>query len=84
MNFKLKKWKVIVSVAVAIISWVIFIVYLMNSRSLINADKVPGFIIQFINTINLGNLLNAENIFLFIIEVIMIYILISLFDRKKK
>jgi len=80
MNFKLKKWKLIISIVIPLILWIGIIAL---SRSGILLYNIPGFIQQFLSLHDLVNLLDIGNLFLFLIEVIIIYLISSLFDKKK-
>jgi len=80
MNFKLKNWKIITSILIPLIIWIIII---LTSRNIVvNGGQIPGFIVYFLNIHDVGHIFSIGNIFLFLIEIIIIYILLSLFDKK--
>jgi len=78
MNFKFKKIKIIGSIIIPIIIWIVVLI-LGSVRMLSN---VPTIIRSFLEIHNLGNILSLGNISLFIIEVIIVYIIWSLFQKK--
>ena len=78
MNFKFKKIKVIGSIIIPLIIWIVVLI-LGSVRMLSN---VPTIIRSFLEIHNLGNILSLGNISLFIIEVIIVYIIWSLFQKK--
>ena len=78
MNFKFKKIKIIGSIIIPIIIWIVVLI-LGSVRMLSN---VPTIIRSFLEIHNFGNILSLGNISLFIIEVIIVYIIWSLFQKK--
>lgn len=76
MNFRPNKWKVILSVIITlVVFWVpLFFINVGNA-------ELPSLIRNFLNLINLSKPLS--NIPLFIIELVFVYLIFSLFQKKK-
>jgi hypothetical protein len=77
MNLRLSKGKVIWSILIPVLFWVFLILFskAMNIKSLI--------IRNFFDMHNFTNILSTENIILFVIEIVVIYLILSIFHRKK-
>jgi len=78
MNFKITKGKAIVSIVIPVILWILIITI---GRTLSSIQS--GIIMRFLQIHNLNNLFSFGNISLFIIEVIIIYLILSIFQKKK-
>lgn len=76
MNFKLTKIKVIISVAIPIILFII----IMQLPVLLNNS--PKIIQYYLNMYRFDNILSLGNIFLVIIEILIIYLIWSLIQKK--
>lgn len=76
MNFKLTKQKVIASIAIPIIVWIfVFIISISNSIYL-------TFIKSILDMHDVGNIFSVGNISLFVVEIIIVYVILSLFSKK--
>ena len=75
MNFRLTRGKVIWNIVIAIILFFIPILFFNRTNT--------GSIQNILSLIDLSRPLSSGNIFLFLIVFIIIYIIISLFQRKK-
>jgi len=76
MNFKLTKGKIITSIVIPALIWASVIIF---GQSLGNIDAIRSFLAIH----NFSNIFAFGNIALFIIEIIIIYLIISLFQKKK-
>ena len=76
MNLKFKKIKVIGSIVIPLIIWTIVIIIGTFFRN------TPTILIGFLEIHDLGNIFSIGNIYLFIIEIIIVYVLWSLFQKK--
>jgi carbon starvation protein CstA len=76
MNLRLRKGKVIWSIIIPVLFWLFLILFskVITVKSLI--------IKNFFAMHNLTNILSTENIILFVIEVVVIYLILSVFQRK--
>ena len=81
MNFKLTKGKLIGSIIIPVISWIL--VFILGSKGTL-LTNVPSIIRSFLELHNLGNIFGLGNISLFIIETIIIYLIWSLIQKKKE
>lgn len=75
MNFRPKKWKVIWSLLLPILFWILLAVYKFPSVQ-------SAVLRNFFNMHNLSDLFSSGNIVIFVIEVVAIYLILSLFQRK--
>jgi hypothetical protein len=76
MNLGLRKWKVIWSILIPVLFWLFLILF---SKTV----AVKSVIIKnFFAMHNIANILTSENLILFVIEVVVIYIILSVFQRK--
>jgi lipoprotein signal peptidase len=80
MNLKLTKGKAIISIIIPIILWVL-VFSIINTSWITN---FPAFVIRFLVMHNTGNLFSTDNIVLFIIEIVVVYLILSIFQKKKK
>jgi len=76
MNFKTEKIKVIGSIVIPIILWILVITIGSSFKS------PPEILINFFVIHNISNIFSLGNIFLFLIEVAIVYIIWSLFQKK--
>tara|TARA_Y100000310_G_C20506636_1_gene726719 strand:- start:302 stop:574 length:273 start_codon:yes stop_codon:yes gene_type:complete len=81
MNFKLTKLKIIGSIIIPIIIWILVFVLGGKGTLLVN---VPSILRGFLSLHDLGNIFGFGNISLFIIEIIIIYFIWSLIQKKKE
>ncbi len=75
MNFKLTKGKEIISIIIPIILWVLVFT--------LRFENPPLIIRSFLEIHNGDNLFSFGNISLFIIEVVIIYLILSVIQKKK-
>ncbi len=76
MNFKITKGKIITSILIPVLIWAAIILF---GQSLSKIDLITGFLAIH----NIGNIFAFGNIALFVIEVIIIYLIVSIFQKKK-
>jgi hypothetical protein len=81
MNFKLTKGKAVISITIPVALWVSLF---FMSQVVLNGENTPFFIIRFLGMHNLNNLFSFGNISIFLIEVLAIYLILSIFQKKKK
>jgi xanthine/uracil permease len=75
MNFRLRKTKVLSSIIIPVILWVIL--------AFVDVSKISSkIIINFISLHNFDSLFSSGNILLFVIEVVVVYIIFSIFQRR--
>jgi len=74
MNFKLKKKKVIASIFIPVILWLIF--------AFTKFSNSTGIIRKFVDMHDYSNLFSSGNIILFVIEVVVIFIILSAFQNE--
>jgi hypothetical protein len=75
MNFKLTKGKVIGSIIVPVIIWVLVFT--------LRFENPPSIIRRFLEIHNISNIFSFGNISLFIIEIVIVYSILSLIQKKK-
>ncbi len=75
MNFRPTKFKVIASIVIPLLIWIILALF--NSISLKST-----FLMNFINMHNFSNLFSLGNIILFLVEILVVYLVISVFHKK--
>lgn len=78
MNFKFTKGKIIGIIVIPLIIWVL--IFIIGSTIL---TKVPTIIRSFLEIHDRANIFSGGNISLFVIEIIIVYIIWSLFQRRK-
>jgi hypothetical protein len=76
MNLRPAKAKVIFSILIPLISWII--VYFVKF------SNAPQIIQDFLNLHDLVNLFSKGNIILFVIEFVIIYLILSVFHRRRQ
>lgn len=79
MNFRLTGKKLIASFIIPAVIWI-----LVFFIGLFKISNLPSIIANFLALHNFSNFLSTGNIALFGIEIIMVYIFLSIFHRKKK
>lgn len=79
MNFKLTRSKGVISIIIPIIIWASL--FVINTSWI---ENLPAIIVNFLSMHNISNLFTIGNIFLFLIEVLAIYLILSVFQKKKK
>jgi len=80
MNFRFTKLKVIGSIVIPLIIWIFILILGKNVGMLSN---VPTILRRFLEIHDLANIFGLGNISLFIIEIVIIYVIWSLFQKKK-
>jgi hypothetical protein len=75
MNFKFRKSKLVTSIVIPLLIWIILAFVNENNLS-------SNLLIKVISLHNYDSILSYGNIFLFLIEVIIVFLIISLFHRK--
>jgi len=75
MNLKFTKRKVIGSVIITIVLWILLLI--LNTFMLINIPLISGFL----ELHNMAQILSLGNLFLFIIEMVVVYIIWSLIEK---
>jgi hypothetical protein len=76
MNFRLTTTKGILSIIIPAILWIlVFTVKFITP---------PKIIQEFLSLHDLNNLLSGGNIILFVIEVVILYIILSLLQRRRQ
>ena len=79
MNFRFTKIKVIGSIAIPVIVWIIiFIIGGINSL----LENIPEIISKFLSVHDIENIFSFGNISLFIIEIMVVYVIWSLIQKK--
>lgn len=76
MKFKITKGKVIGSIVIPLIIWIL----VFTIGPLYN--NPPSFIQNFLNIHDRGDIFTMGNISLFVIELIVVYLIWSLFQKK--
>ncbi len=79
MNFKPTKRKLIAGIVIPIVIWA-----LVFFIGLLKITGIPAVITNFLVLHNFPNFFSAGNIVLFASEVIIVYLFLSIFHRKKK
>jgi hypothetical protein len=77
MNFRPTKGKVIWSIVITVLFWIFLIFF---SAKLTN---LPQFLISFFALHNIMSIFNVGNLYIFLAEFVVLYILFSLFQRKR-
>jgi uncharacterized membrane-anchored protein len=75
MNLRPTKFKVIASIVISLLLWIILALFKSISLK-------SNFLMKFVNMHNFSNLFSLGNIALFIIEAIVVYLIISVFHKK--
>ncbi|MBP6857502.1 hypothetical protein KBC25_03690 [Candidatus Pacearchaeota archaeon] len=78
MNFRPTKLKVILSMVLSALLWVIVFV---TFKDLMN--QIPKVLFRYFNMYNLSEFFSANNFVLFFIQFILFYIIFSLLHQKK-
>jgi len=78
MNFKLTKYKTIISIAIPIIIFII----ISQLPKMLNGNKIPNLIQKYLAMYDLSNLFGIGNIAIIIIEALIIYLIWSLIQEK--
>ena len=81
MNFRFTKGKVIGSIVVPLIIWIL--VFIIGSTGAL-LTNVPSIIRSFFELHDLANIFSMGNISLFVIEAIIVYIILSIFQRGRR
>lgn len=79
MNFRFTKGKVIWSIVIPLIIWILVFI-IGSTRALLT--NVPTIISSFLSLHDLANIFGLGNISLFVIEVIIVYIIWSIFQKS--
>jgi hypothetical protein len=80
MNFRPTKGKVIWSVIITILFSVIIF---LSNKIMVPSFESAGKIRQIISLIDVGHPFSLGNIFLFLIVFVVLYIIISIFQRRR-
>lgn len=75
MDFKLTKLKVIGSIFITLLFWIILAIFSSGVNS-------PNLFTNFLQFHNFVSIFSIGNIFLFIIELIIVYLIWSLIQKK--
>lgn len=76
MDFKLRRVKVIGSIVIPFLIWIL--VFMIGPL----LKSPPSIIRNFLEIHNLGSLFSFGNISLFLIEILFVYLIWSLFQKK--
>lgn len=77
MNLGLRKWKVVWSILIPVLFWLFLILF---SKTII----VKSVLLKnFFEMHNLTNLLGSGNLILLVIEIVVIYLILSIFTGKR-
>jgi len=79
MNLKPTKKKFFASIVLPIVIWI-----LVFFVSLFKIANLPAIITNFLALHDFSNFFSTGNIALFVFEIIIVYLFLSIFQRKKK
>jgi hypothetical protein len=83
MNLRLTKFKVIASIVIPLLFWIIlFFLSKVVLGSYNGGTIIPNFLVKFFVLHNFSSLFSLGNIFLFLVEILVVYLVISIFHKK--
>jgi len=75
MNLRPTKFKAIASIVIPLLLWIILALFKTISFS-------SNLLMKFVNLHDFGKLFSLGNLLVFIVEVILVYLIVSLFHKK--
>jgi hypothetical protein len=75
MDLSLRKGKVVLSILLPIVWWVLLITSKIKASS--------GILGSFVGLHDITNLWSKHNLIVFVIEIVVLFIILSLFQRKR-
>ncbi|MBR9705120.1 hypothetical protein GOV12_06930 [Candidatus Pacearchaeota archaeon] len=81
MDFRLTKRKVITSIVIPVIMWIgVFMISFFESYF----QDTPKFLYNFLSLHDMINIISSGNITIFIFEVVIVYVIMSIFQRRRR